>query len=392
MIEVPGFLSSGVYAGIKKKERKDLGLIFSEVPAKVAGVFTTNVVKAAPVIVAMERVRRGLCQALVVNSGNANACTATRGIRDAKLTTRMVARELEIEESLVIPSSTGVIGEFLPVKTIERAVPSLVSSLRRDGLLDMADAIMTTDRFPKYASSRVKIDGSVGTICAIGKGAGMIAPQMATMLCFILTDISLPRRAMARSLRNSVEASFNRIIVDGDTSTNDSVILLSNGLLGNRAISETDRSYRRFERALTDLSTEIAEMIVKDGEGATKVVRVLVKGARSEGDANQIARTVGSSILVKAAFYGQDPNWGRLIAAAGRAGVKFDPKRVDLYFGDYRVVRNGLEVMEGNEFVNVIRQPNFKVTIDIKSGKASSFVITSDITMEYLKLNAHYRT
>jgi glutamate N-acetyltransferase/amino-acid N-acetyltransferase len=392
MIEVPGFLSAGISAGIKKKEKKDLGLIFSEVPARVAAVFTTNVVKAAPVVIAMERVKDGLCQAIIVNSGNANACTAKRGIKDAELTTRIVANGLKIKESLVIPCSTGVIGEFLPVEKIKKAVPDLITSLRHEGLVDMAEAIMTTDQFPKYASSRLKVDGKLGTICAIGKGAGMIAPQMATMLCFILTDINLTRRAMMKSFRRSVGESFNRIIVDGDTSTNDAVIMLSNGILGNRAIVEGDRMYKRFERALTELSTEIAEMIVRDGEGATKVVKIIVKNAKTESQANLIARTLGSSLLVKTAFYGEDPNWGRIVAAAGRAGVRFDPEKVDLYFGDYRVVRNGVEVMDRNKFQHVIKQPNFSVTLDIKSGKASFFVIASDITMEYLKLNAHYRT
>jgi glutamate N-acetyltransferase / amino-acid N-acetyltransferase len=392
MIEVPGFLSSGIYAGIKKKQKKDLGLIFSQVPARVAGVFTTNIVKAAPVIIAMERVKGGFCQAIIANSGNANACTAKRGIKDAEFTTKLIANKLGIDERLVIPSSTGVIGEFLPVKGIEAAVPSLISSLRHDGLVDVAEAIMTTDKFPKYASSRLKINGKLGTICAIGKGAGMIAPQMATMLCFILTDINLTRKALVKSLKSSVETSFNKIIVDGDTSTNDAVIMLSNGVLGNKAIWEGDRTYKRFETALSKLNTEMAEMIVRDGEGATKVVKIVIKGAKTENEANLIARTLGSSILVKTAFYGEDPNWGRLIAAAGRAGVKFDPQRVDLYFGDYRVVRNGVAVMNGNKFEHVIRQPNFTVTVDIKNGKASSFVIASDITMDYLKLNAHYRT
>jgi glutamate N-acetyltransferase/amino-acid N-acetyltransferase len=392
MIRVPGFLSSGIYAGIKKKQKKDLGLIFSEVPARVAAVFTTNVVKAAPVVIAMDRVKNGFCQAVVVNSGNANACTSKRGIRDAEHITRIVADVLKIKESLVVPASTGVIGEYLPVEKIEKAVPNLIDGLSHDGLVDMAESIMTTDQFPKYASSRLNVDGKLGTMCAIGKGAGMIAPQMATMLCFILTDINLTRRAMVKSLKRAVDTSFNRIIVDGDTSTNDAVVMLSNGILGNKAIAEGDRSYNRFVRALTELSTEIAEMIVRDGEGATKIVKIIIKGAKTENDANLIARILGSSLLVKTAFYGEDPNWGRIIAAAGRAGVKFDPEKVDLYFGNYKVVRNGVEVMDGNKFRHIIKRPNFTVTIDFKSGKASSFVIASDITMEYLKLNAHYRT
>ena len=392
MIKIPGYLSCGIYAGIKKNGKKDLCLIFSKIPAKVAGVFTTNVVKAAPVILGIERVKGGLCQAIIVNSGNANACTGKRGFEDAISIARHVANKLGIDESLVIPSSTGVIGVPLPMEKIKKAIPELTSTLSEDGFLDTAEAIMTTDKFPKYASAQMKVGEKLGTISAIGKGAGMIAPQMATMLCFILTDINLDQKALKKALKNSVEYSFNRIIVDGDTSTNDTVLMLSNGTLGNNPIKDGDKHYRQFEKTLTKLTREIAEMVVRDGEGGTKVVKIIVKGTRTKKDAEKIARIIGSSLLVKTALYGEDPNWGRVLAAAGRAGVKFDPLKVDLYFGNYKVARNGIEIMDESKVSHILKQPNFPITLELKSGKSSSFVIASDITMDYLKLNAHYRT
>lgn len=392
MIKVPGFLGSGISSGIKKNGKKDLGLIFSKVPAKVSGFFTTNVVKAAPVLLGMERIKSGLCQAIIVNSGNANACTGKIGLRVAAATTRFVAQELKIHESRVVPSSTGVIGMPPPLEKIEKAIPRLVSELREDGFLDTAEAIMTTDKFSKYAVAQMKVDGRLGTICALGKGAGMIAPNMATMLCFILTDINLNAKAQKKALKNATDDSFNRIIVDGDMSTNDTVLMLSNGALGNSPIEDGDKNYRTFEKILTQLTTEIAEMIVRDGEGATKVVRIIVKGTRNEKNAEKIARTLGSSLLVKTALYGEDVNWGRVLAAAGRAGVEFDPLKVDLYFGDYKVVRNGIEIMDEDKVNHILKKPSFTITLDLKGGKFSYFVIASDITMDYLRLNAQYRT
>ena len=392
MIKIPGFLGCGISSGIKRNGKKDLGLIFSTVTAKVAGVFTTNVVKAAPVILGIERVKGGRCQAIIVNSGNANACTGKKGLEDAISTARHVANKLGIDESHVIPSSTGVIGVPLPMVKIKNAIPELISKLSEDGLLDTTEAIMTTDKFPKFASAQMKVDGKFGTISAIGKGAGMIAPQMATMLCFILTDINLDLKTQKLALKNAVNNSFNRIIVDGDTSTNDTVLMLSNGVLENKPIKDGDKNFRKFERILTQLTTEIAEMVVRDGEGATKVVKIIVKGTRTEKDAENIARTIGSSLLVKTALYGEDPNWGRVLAAAGRAGVKFDPLKVDLYYRNYKVVRNGIEILDESKVNHILKQPNFPITLDLKSGKSGFFVIASDITMDYLKLNAQYRT
>ncbi len=392
MIKVPGFLGSGISSGIKKNGKKDLGLIFSKVPAKVSGVFTTNVVKAAPVLLGMERVKSGYCQAVVINSGNANVGTGKRGLHDANLTAKLVANKLSIDESLVIPSSTGVIGVYLNMEKIKSAIPDLVSGLSEDGLSDTAEAIMTTDKFPKYAEAQISVDGKTGTICAIGKGAGMIAPNMATMLCFILTDINIDRKAQKIALKNAVDVSFNRIIVDGDMSTNDTVLILSNGTLENSPIKVGNKNYRKLEKALTKLTAEVAEMIVRDGEGATKVVRIIVKGAKNRKDAEKISRTIGSSLLVKTALYGEDANWGRVLAAAGRAGVKFDPLKVDLYFGDHKIVKNGAEIMDESKVNHILKNPSFTITLDMKSGKSSYFVVASDITMDYLKLNAQYRT
>lgn len=392
MIRVPGFAGSGISCGMKKRGKKDLALLFSEKPARAAGVFTLNIVKAPPVILGMERIKSGYCQAVVINSGIANAFTGKPGMKAAVLTTKYVAKELGIDESLVIPSSTGVIGGPLPTDKIEKAVPHLVSELSEDGLVDAAEAIMTTDAFTKYAITKIGIGGRTGTVCVIGKGAGMIMPNMATMLAYILTDINLGKPTITKALRNSVNNSFNKIIVDGDTSTNDTVLMLANGKLGNTAIGVTGTFYNKFEQAVTEAASKVAEMIVKDGEGATKTVRIIVKGAKSEKDAETIARTIGTSLLVKSALYGEDPNWGRIVAAAGRAGVDFNPDRLDLYFGEHKVLTNSRQVMDEAKALEIMKTPKFSITLDLKTGKRSSFVITSDITHDYLKINAHYRT
>ncbi len=392
MIKVKGFMGSAVSSGVKKKGKKDLALIYSETPAKAAAVFTTNIVKAPPVLLGMERIKSGLCQAVLINSGVANAFTGNPGLKDSIATSKYAAKELGIPESLVIPSSTGVIGGRLPIDKMKKALPKLVKNLRADGFIDVADGIMTTDAFPKYASKKVNIAGKRGTIAVIGKGAGMIAPNMATMLAYILTDFNVGRRALNKALKNCVNNSFNKIIVDGDTSTNDTVLMLANGRIGNNAIKESGSEYKKFEQAVTEVASEVAEMIVKDGEGATKVAKIIVKGARTVKDAEKIARTLGTSSLVKTAFFGEDPNWGRIVAAAGRAGVAFDPHKIDLYFGNHKILSNSKEVMNEKKANAVLKKPKFEITINIKSGKASSFVIASDLTYEYIKINADYRT
>jgi len=392
MNNVSGFLASGVSSGIKKKNKMDLALIYSERPAKVSAFFTENIVKAAPIVIGIDRIKNGLCQAIIVNSGNANACTGEKGIRNAEDICSFLARNLKIDKSLVIPSSTGVIGTQLPVQIIKKAIPSLIKNLKYDGINDFSNAILTTDQFPKLSSRKISIGSKAGRIIAIGKGAGMIAPNMATMLCFIITDINISRAAMNRALRNSVEDSFNKIIVDGDTSTNDSVFLLANGELDNNEINLKSVYYKIFEKALTQVNTDISKMIVKDGEGATKVVTIEVKGAKSTRDANKIARTIGNSLLVKTALFGEDANWGRFIAAAGRAGVKFDYSKADLFFNNIKAFSNGVQSSHESKFSHIFKKPAFKVTLKLREGAASSFVITSDLTPDYIKINADYRT
>lgn len=392
MIKVPGFLGSATSSGVKKKGKKDLALIYSETPAKAAAVFTTNIVKAPPVLLGMDRIKGGFCQAVLINSGIANAFTGKLGLKDSIVTSKAVAKELGIDESLVIPSSTGVIGGRLPTDKMKGAIPKLVKNLKNDGFLDVAEGIMTTDAFPKYASKTINIGTKKGTIAVIAKGAGMMAPNMATMLAYILTDINVSKRALNKVLKNSVNNSFNKVIVDGDTSTNDTVLIMANGGLGNKAIKESGSEYKKFESAVTDVATEVAEMIVQDGEGATKVAKIVVKGAKTVKDADKIARTLGTSLLVKTAFYGEDPNWGRIVAAAGRAGVDFDPNKLDLFFDDQKILSNSRKVMNEKKAQSVLKKPNFTVTLNLKSGKASSFVIASDITFEYVKINSHYRT
>jgi len=392
MISIPGFQLSSVSSGVKKNGEKDLALIFSDVPAKAAAVYTTNVVKAAPVILGQERIKLGLCQAIVINSGIANAFTGTSGYQNAVQTTKDISASLGIEENLIIPSSTGLIGGPLPVSRIRRAIPNLISKLGPGGVEEVAKAIMTTDKFPKFAFRKIKIGKKEGTIAAIGKGAGMICPNMATMLCFIITDININKTTLKKALVNSVDNSFNKIIVDGDTSTNDSVIMLSNGVLDNNEITLKSSHYSRFEKILTELNTEIAELIVKDGEGATKVVKIDVQGARTVKEAEKIARTVGNSLLVKTAFFGEDPNWGRILAAAGRAGVMFNPDKVEMFFDDKRVIKNGARFQAESKFAPVFKKSKFTVTIKLKEGNASSYVITSDLSHEYVSINSEYRT
>lgn len=388
----PGFLLSGVSAGLKKGGAKDLALIFSRVPAAAAAVFTKNLVKAAPVLVGRERIAGGLCQAIVANSANANACTGERGYEDSLAVAGAVSKKLGIDESLVIPSSTGVIGKRLPAGKIARAVPRLVRELGENNSRAAAEAIMTTDAFAKYGSREMSLGKKTATLSAIAKGAGMICPDMATMLCFVTTDVSIGRGALARALETAAAGSFNAITVDGDTSTNDSVFVMANGVLGNAEITAGSRRYGKFTAALSDLCAEMAEMIVRDGEGATKTVRIHVKEAGTEKDAEKVARTVATSQLVKTAFYGEDPNWGRIVAAAGRAGARLDPGKMELYFDGKKVFSDGTQHQPESGFARVFKKPSFTVTIALGEGKAEYSLVTSDLGHGYVSVNSDYRS
>jgi glutamate N-acetyltransferase/amino-acid N-acetyltransferase len=392
--KVQGFLFSGISAGIKKDGKRDLGLIYSDVPAQVAGLFTTNAVKAAPVQLDRARMKRGLCQAIVVNSGNANACTGNRGLEDAKRMTSFVAKRLGIDERLVFSSSTGVIGSPLPIKKIERGIPELVDRLSPEGWMNTVEAIMTTDTFPKIEVATCRIKGKRVKLGGMVKGAGMIRPNVATMLSFLVTDACIPTPLLQRMLEKSAEASYNRITIDGETSTNDTVLLLANGKAGHPFLSRMDRGGKVFQSMLSDVCRSLADSVVKDGEGATKFIKILIRGGRNREEAKQAAYAVAHSPLVKTAFFGEDANWGRILCALGYSGVHIDPNRIDLFFDKAPIVRNGMGVggrME-ERAGQILKKKSFRVTVDLHQGKSEFSVLTSDLSIDYVKINASYRS
>ena len=392
---INGFTYSAVSAGIRKKDRLDLGLIFCERPAVAAGVFTSSLVKAAPVLLGMEKIITGQAQAILVNSGIANACTGEAGMNAALKSAKLAAAALDINEGLVQVSSTGVIGEQLPVDTIGGAMDELVKGLSPLAYDRVAQAIMTTDTVPKTADRICQIAGSEIKLFGIAKGAGMIMPDMATMLCFVMTDANISAPVLQSHLSEAVRQSFNRITVDGDTSTNDTVLVLASCQAAHPEIDtlETEES-RVFAETLADLLKDLALQIVSDGEGATKLVTVRVAGARSENEAEQAARTIANSALVKTAFYGEDANWGRIIAALGRSGIDFDAERVAISFDDVLMVQDGLGLGAEAEAkaTEVLKQKMFSVTVDLKIGQAASEIYTCDLSLDYIKINADYRT
>ena len=388
----PGFQAAGVSCGLKKNGRKDLGLIYSEVPANVAGVFTQNRIQAAPVQLDRQRITRGVCRALIVNSGNANCCTGKQGMRDALQMASFAAAGVGVAEEEVLVSSTGVIGEPLPVEKIKSAMTDLVAALHGEGIHDFAEAIMTTDTVPKVISRRGELDGKVFTVSGVTKGAGMIRPDMATMLCYVMTDIQASPVLLKEMLKTGVDLSLNRITVDGDTSTNDTTLLLANGLSGAEVINDVQKGV--FQSVLNDVLISLAKWLIKDGEGATKLVEIVVTGAESDQDARRIADTVAHSNLFKTALFGEDANWGRILAAAGRAGVALDPEKMDVRFGPVLMVQDGLgcgKTAEA-EATKILKQSEFDITIDLKSGKGHAAVFTCDFSVDYVKINADYRS
>lgn len=394
-MQVKGFSAAAVQAGIRYAGRFDLGLIFSEVPAVTAGTFTTNKVKAAPILLDMARLRSGMAQAILVNSGNANACTGKEGMDVALATGAMAARELGIEEALVQVASTGVIGQQLQTEPFAKAMPELVANLSEDGFDLLARAIMTTDLTPKIAATTVVIDGTEVSILGVAKGSGMIMPDMATMLCFVVTDARIVFPVLNQLVQSGVERSFNRITVDGDTSTNDMVLVMANGAAGNTWIDEENPEITAlFGAALHGVFKELALKIVEDGEGATKLVTIRITGARDEGEAMSAAQTIANSALVKTAFFGEDANWGRIIAALGRSECNFDQDKVAIEFDDVTLVENGLALGAEREAAatKVLKQRRFTVTVHLGEGSAEAEVYTCDLSYDYVKINADYRS
>lgn len=387
-----GFFFSVTEAAIKKPGRKDLALIFSETEASIAGTFTKNTVKAAPVQLCMRKITSGRGQAIIVNSGNANACTGRQGMKDAHDMVAEASKQLGVGIGLTYICSTGVIGTPMPMQRVLPAISPLTGGMGNASFDDIARAIMTTDTFPKIASRKIRIQGKQGTIAGICKGAGMIAPNMATMLCFILTDIAVEKKALHAALKSAVGKSFNRITIDGDMSTNDTALIMANGVVGNRQFTAKSAEFSAFQKALDELTYELSSLIVKDGEGATKIVEVVVQNAKTEKAAEQAALAIANSSLVKTAIYGNDANWGRIMAAVGYSGISFNPEKTDVFFNKVKVVKNGVMNNKDKEATEEMKKKELKITVDLHAGKASVKVLTCDLTEDYIRINAEYRT
>ena len=392
-IRVPGFKFAGVACGIKKSKKKDLALIVCERPATAAAIFTTNRFKAAPVLLGMKRMKQGKIQVVVVNSGNANACTGARGMKDAEATCREVGRLLGIDSDLVFPSSTGIIGVALPMEKLREGIRKAVENLAPDNFIQAAEATLTTDKFTKIASATFRAHGKKITVAGMVKGAGMIAPNMATMLAYLLTDAAVAPRFLRAALKRTADKTFNCTTVDGDTSTNDTALLLAGGLAGNPPIRAGSRQAASFERALYKVMKRLAIKLVEDGEGATKVAEIQVDGAKSSREAKKVAFAVANSQLVKTAFHGSDPNFGRILAAVGYAGVPVNPEKVTLAFDDVLVARGGVGLRsKEREAAQVLARSSFTVKIHLGQGTESASVWTSDLSHDYVRINSAYRT
>ena len=385
--------ASGVFCGIKRA-KSDLALVVSDRPATVAGVTTVNRVKAAPVLLCERHLRYGRFSALVANSGNANACTGREGARDALAMRDSLSRLLGRPPQEIFVASTGVIGRRLPISRILAGIPEAVRMLSAKGGEAAARAIMTTDTFPKEAAVSVELGGRKVVIGGMAKGSGMIAPNLATMLCFVATDAAVSAALLRRTLRQVVADTFNAITVDGCMSTNDTVLLFANGASNAPRLRAGDGSLRLFGEALHRLLSRFARMIAKDGEGATKLIRVEVKGSRTAADAKIAARAVANSALVKTAFYGEDCNWGRITAALGASGIRFDPLRVEILVDRIAVVREGVGLgrLKERRAERRMRRPEFILTIDLHGGEAEAVVLTTDLSADYVKINAGYRS
>ncbi len=389
-----GFRASAAAAGIKYPGRNDVALLVADQPALAAGLFTTNRVKAAPVRLCQARLRRGRAQAIVINSGNANACTGPRGQRDAEATARAAAAALALAPADILVCSTGTIGIPLPVDKLTAALPAAAAALSPQGGDAAAKAIMTTDTVDKQAALRFTVDGRPVTLGGMCKGAGMIEPNMATMLCFLTTDAALTLPALRAALREAVGLSFNRISIDGDMSTNDTVILLANGAAKNKPLSPRHKDWPVFLAALKQLTLDLARRVVCDGEGATKCVTVTVEGARGPADARKVARAICNSLLVKTSWFGGDPNWGRVLCAAGYSGAPIDPDKVDIAYGGKLAVRRGVRAPGFSLAVleSILKQKTFTLTVSLHQGTASHTMLTCDCSEEYVKINGSYMT
>jgi glutamate N-acetyltransferase/amino-acid N-acetyltransferase len=395
-----GFLASAIRAGIKKSGKPDLALLYSETPAVAAGVFTTNAFKASPVRLSIANLNNKTHQAIVINSGNANCANGRQGDADALAMAAYIAEGMALGKTEVLVASTGIIGHRLPVRKIEKKAPELIAGLSANGGSDLAEAIMTTDTVRKEIAVNFQLGGETVTIGGAAKGVGMIHPLMnkagrhATLLGFITADVSISKPMIERALSSAADDSFNMISVDGDMSTNDSLFIMTNGLAGNRMITRAGKDYKIFLEALKGLCVSLAKKLAADGEGATKLIEIKVVGAKNDESARIIARKISTSNLLKCAIFGEDPNWGRVAAAAGSAGVDFDPGCTDIYLGKAKVLSRGssMKSFDKEKARNFIMGNEVFIKVDLNSGKGSAIAWTCDFSQEYVTINSEYST
>ncbi|MDP1808428.1 MAG: bifunctional glutamate N-acetyltransferase/amino-acid acetyltransferase ArgJ [Actinomycetota bacterium] len=388
-----GFEAAGIACGIKASRKKDLALVYSQAPAVAVAAFTDNRVVAAPVTVSKQNLK-GEARAIVINSGNANACTGPKGLLDAKAMVRMTAVRLGVESGQVLVASTGIIGRPMPMDKIEAGMELLDLSDGPEADIAFARAIMTTDAFPKQLAVEIELSGGTVSIGGVAKGGGMIAPSLAphaTMIAVVTTDAPVKKHELHGHMTAALSKSFNAVTVDGDTSTNDTIFVLANGMAGEFKLSTADK--RVFQEALDYVCVQLAKMIVRDGEGATKLIEYKVVGAKKDADAVKVAKTVANSILVKTAFFGQDPNWGRILAAAGRAGVALDPDDLDVDINGVPVVRSGQAAdLDVSRAADAMKAEEIQVWINLNQGSCQAVFYGSDLSYDYVKINAEYTT
>ncbi len=393
-----GFLASGIHCGLKKSSlQKDLALIYSEVPAAAAGMYTKNKVKGAPIYITKEHLTNKKAQAIIINSGNANTCNGDDGLNKAKKMTSLQAKELKLKADDVLVASTGVIGVPLNIDAVKGGIPLLTEKLSKEGSNDASLAIMTTDTFQKQLALEFYIGDKKVTIGSMAKGSGMIEPNMGTMLSFITTDLSISPELLNEALKSSVTVTYNRVSVDGDTSTNDMILILANGLAENSTITEKDENYYAFLKILTELNTIMAKNIAKDGEGATKLLECQIIGASSEEDAVVLGKSVINSSLVKTAMFGSDANWGRILCALGYTKIDFDPEKVDVSFesaaGSIKVCEAGSSLPFDEDIAKKILNENeIVIKVNLFLGDHDAYVWGCDLSYEYVKINGDYRS
>jgi glutamate N-acetyltransferase/amino-acid N-acetyltransferase len=389
-----GFQAGGLYCGLKKVMKNDLGLIWCDVPASAAGVYTKNVFQAAPIKITQESISTsGKLQAMIVNSGNANACTGEQGEQDARMMRAATANAFKIAEHLVGVSSTGVIGVLMPMDKVQLGIQQLPKSIRRQGDEDFCQAILTTDLVQKMICVQLQIQGHTVHIAGAAKGSGMIHPNMATMLGFITTDARIETQPLQSILSTVTEKTFNMVSVDGDTSTNDMVVAMASGYIAHDTLTPAHPDWNRFEAAFYHVAEYLAKAIARDGEGATKLIEVIVQGATTEQSAQNIAKTVIGSSLVKSACYGADANWGRIIAAIGRAGEPVNPNCVDIYLGNIIVLQQSQPVLfDEQQALQYLMQDTVQIHIHLHLGEGRAVAWGCDLTYDYVKINASYRS